>query len=207
MKHSLKICSLTIFAATVASAITSCGNESELFDEPVMYQTRAMTRADMGGEGERRYITTNGPSKGSYHLREGEAHLEVTFDWNSGYEEENHYSVSPYPVLIDDNPNNEGLYVYIYEEKEKPYISNGPYLIKQKFDEYLAVNIKGTIYEYRYNRIEGKFDDTVKYEIQSHQCIAKNPLGVELRSKTVTLSKPIINTPIELTDSLTIQKQ
>lgn len=49
---------MTIFAATVASAITSCGNESELFDEPVMYQTRAMTRADMGGEGERHYITT-----------------------------------------------------------------------------------------------------------------------------------------------------
>ena len=50
MKHSLKISSLIIFAATVASAFTSCGNDSELFDEPVVYQTRAMTRAGMGVE-------------------------------------------------------------------------------------------------------------------------------------------------------------
>ena len=50
MKHSLKISSLIIFAATVASAFTSCGNDSELFDEPVVHQTRAMTRASMGGE-------------------------------------------------------------------------------------------------------------------------------------------------------------
>jgi len=50
MKHLLKISYLIIFASTIASAFTSCGNESELFDEPVMYQTRAMTRADMGGE-------------------------------------------------------------------------------------------------------------------------------------------------------------
>lgn len=52
MKHSLKISSFIIFAATVASAFTSCGNESELFDDPVMYQTRAMTRANMRSEPE-----------------------------------------------------------------------------------------------------------------------------------------------------------
>lgn len=50
MKHSLKFSSLIIFATTIASAFTSCGNDSELFDEPVMFQTRAMTRASMRTE-------------------------------------------------------------------------------------------------------------------------------------------------------------
>ena len=50
MKHLFKISYLIIFAAIVASVSTSCGNDSELFDEPVMYQTRAMTRANIGGE-------------------------------------------------------------------------------------------------------------------------------------------------------------
>ena len=65
MKHSLKISSFIIFAAIVASVFTSCGNDSELFDEPVMFQTRAMARASMRIEREEgRYITTNGPSIG-----------------------------------------------------------------------------------------------------------------------------------------------
>ena len=46
MRNPLKISSFIIFAATVASAFTSCGNESELFEEPVMYQTRAMGGID-----------------------------------------------------------------------------------------------------------------------------------------------------------------
>lgn len=60
MKHSLKISSLIIFAATVASAFTSCGNDSELFDEPVVHQTRAMTRASIGGEGMGRWVIDEG---------------------------------------------------------------------------------------------------------------------------------------------------
>lgn len=213
MKHSLKISSFIIFAAIVASVFTSCGNDSELFDEPVMFQTRAMARASMRIEREEgRYITTNGPSIGIYPIREGEAQLEVTFYWKSGFEHNGCYTVDPYPVFIDKNPHNEGsLYAYIYEETEKPYISKGPYTVRENFDEYLVVEIKGTIYEYRYNRSLGEFDDTTRYYIDNHQCIAQNGLGIEDRYNTShnTLSKPIINNPIKLSinDSITNQNQ
>ena len=182
MKHSLKISSLIIFAATVASAFTSCGNDSELFEEPIMYQTRAITRASMGGEGGRRYVTTNGPSIGIYPLTTGEAHIEVTFNWNSGYETEINYSVLPTPVFKDDNPHNEGsLYAHIFEITEKPYItSDKPYITERDFKEYLTVDIKGTIYEYIYSRATGEIENTIRHDI-AHQCIAQNDLGIEYR--------------------------
>ena len=59
MKHSLKISSFIIFAAIAASVFTSCGNDSELFDEPVMFQTRAMAGMDARAELGREYITNS----------------------------------------------------------------------------------------------------------------------------------------------------
>ena len=48
----------------------------------------------------------------------------------------------------------------------------------------LKEKLKGTIYEYRYNRILGDFDDTIRYDIANHQCIAEDPLDIELRYNT-----------------------
>lgn len=135
----------------------------------------------MGGEGGRRFVTTNGPSIGIHPLTAGEAHLEVTFYWDSGYETEINYSVSPSPVFIDDNPNNEGsLYAHTFEVIEKPYISRGPYITKLGFYEYLTVDLKGTIYEYIYSRATGEIEDTIQHDI-AHSCRAQNDLGIDLR--------------------------
>ena len=79
MKHSLKISSLIIFAATIASTFTSCGNDSELFDEPVVHQTRAMTRASMGGEYYKFYQSGNECK--TFMLIEGKVSATINLVW------------------------------------------------------------------------------------------------------------------------------
>lgn len=88
MKHLLKISYLIILAAIVASVSTSCGNESELFEEPVMYQTRAMTRASIGGEGMANptlIFTNEANNKQSYPVDLDTLGTAYTyFSWNKG---------------------------------------------------------------------------------------------------------------------------
>ena len=81
MKHSLKISSFIIFAATVASTFTSCGNESELFDDPVMYQTRAMTRANMRSEPLNSEVLRAGKETFHEELIKNQLYLNITLEW------------------------------------------------------------------------------------------------------------------------------
>ena len=203
MKHSLKFSSLIIFATTIASAFTSCGNDSELFEEPVMYQTRAMTRTSMGGEENmRRYVTTNGPSKSIYRI--GQTQIEVEFNWSSGFEEYANYRVSN-PTLADERIDN-GQYVYIYDEREK-LESFDAFKTKLGFNEHLAAFVSGLVYEYRYDRINREFD-TIEHRLNKKLFIAEKSLGIEYKSYTANniFSTPTIHTPVnfESNDSLTI---
>lgn len=80
MKQLLKICYLIIFATIVASVSTSCSNDSELFEEPVMYQTRAMTRANMGGEPYKLYESGYISSE-KIELIENSVYATITLNW------------------------------------------------------------------------------------------------------------------------------
>lgn len=186
MKHLLKINYLIIFAAVIASVSTSCGNDSELFEEPVMFQTRAMMGMDTRNEGEKReYVTTDGPSEGFYNIRTKEAKIRVVFNWRRGLKSivENEYdadiyfvdenSEAMYPIEYDDP------YVYTYEIVEplsmtptKPFETDGNF-----GEQYLAAQINGKINEYRYHRYERKYD-TIPHDIINAKVTASESLKI-----------------------------
>ena len=86
MKHSLKISSFIIFAAIVASVFTSCGNDSELFDEPVMFQTRAM--AGMDTRQEPLYTEVLKPDSGTKEVTiiPNKVYAQITVSWKEDSE-------------------------------------------------------------------------------------------------------------------------
>lgn len=81
MKHSLKISSFIIFAAIVASVFTSCGNDSELFDEPVMFQTRAMAGMDARKEPLNSEVLRAGNATFHKELIKNQLYLNITLEW------------------------------------------------------------------------------------------------------------------------------
>ena len=210
MKHSLKISSLIIFAATVASTFTSCGNDSELFDEPVVHQTRAMTRASMGGEGPgQSYITNWGFSTATKSIVEDEASVEVTFSWSSGYVSytDCRPTISFKDLDLDDR------YEYNFTEiKDYPIVMSGGGLagIRQndKGEQVWHINITGKIMVHRTDTYTNKkssfpFDVSDSYYSDIALIIIDKPVS------SIFSNNPTIHTPVnfEINDSLTIQKQ
>lgn len=218
MRKLFKSSSLIIFASVIMGMFASCGNDSELFDEPIMYQTRAMMGMDTRNEGEKRdYVTTDGPSEGFYNIRTKEAKIKVEFHWRRGLEsivsgeynasvhfvDEN--SEAMYPIEYDDP------YVYTYEIVEQLSITQDkPSITIGNFNEkYLAAEVRGKIKEYIYHRYDRKYD-TITHTI-AEIIIASESL--KIRSMTDSEFNNSFNlrnyTPLnfETTDSLNIQKQ
>ena len=88
MRKLFKLSSLIIFVSAVIGMFASCGNDSELFDEPVMYQTRAMTRASMRSEGTMQDIDLVIKNPGVNVIVENKylgdkIIARATFNWNS----------------------------------------------------------------------------------------------------------------------------
>lgn len=124
MKQSLKTNSLIIFVATVASAFTSCGNESELFDEPVMYQTRAMTRMSMGSEGLGRWVRLEGSCNSrELDICNGIATAQIKITWE-GYPNDGDQYVDA-TCIVTINYNYETTYEVKEIKKEYARIPNG----------------------------------------------------------------------------------
>lgn len=77
MKKKFNLINLAIFATAIMSVFTSCG-DSEVFDEPVMFRTRAMQESDyiIENSGTNVVVTTY------YFVNKFMA--EVTFNWERG---------------------------------------------------------------------------------------------------------------------------
>ena len=210
MKQSLKISSLIIFAATIASAFTSCGNDSELFDEPVVYQTRAMTRASMGGEGPRQqFITNGGISIATKSIVDGEACVEVSFSWSPGYVS---YTYCRPTVSFRDLDYGD-RYEYTFKEiKDYPIVMSGGGNagIRQnaKGEQVWHIDITGKKMVYRYDTYTREttsfvFDVADSYYSDIALIIIEKPVS------SIYSNNPTIHTPTNfgINDSLTIQKQ
>lgn len=188
MKHSLKISSFIIFAAIAASVFTSCGNDSELFDEPVMYQTRAMTRASMRIEQTMGEWVIKEPGE-NVKVESDLGHLGkayVYFTWYAGSTPGTTYLESKCEIELNNK--------YYYREKSKDLVhrafhTNKPRalynieIIEKKYDSYTG-NVRDTVHQFRH------LEFMTKEEVE----LIFKPLGTQL-----------MNT-IANSDSLTIQK-
>ena len=215
MKQLLKICYLIIFAAIVASVSTSCSDDSELFDEPVMYQTRAMMGMDTRVETSREYITNTGPSEVTRWYRVNEVQIRVKFDWKSGYNSTmNNFSAEAYFEDMNDETiydhDYSDPYIYEYEEIIPIHTHESVPFVHFETPEmfYLAVHVEGKFIEKKYDAHTHKLIDTETiYYKEIFE--AKDPVTREKRPYSLTFSNPAINTPINFvsTDSLNIQNQ
>ena len=189
MKQSLKISSFIIFTATVASTFTSCGNESELFDEPVMYQTKAMTRASMGGEELGRWVIEEGSCTSDSPISVGNLGIAtaiITITWEENPTKENDIKAFC-DVTIHENYRD----IWVIEKNEKKYarIPNG-----EDAEAEFTVELKNT----QTGAIER--DDFVHYNGTGK--VHKKWVSYESNTST-----PPVPMNINLTDSLTIQNQ
>lgn len=208
MKHSLKISSFIIFAATVASTFTSCGNDSELFDEPVVHQTRAMTRASMGGEGMGGdYICNSGPSTAIRTIVEGEAQVEVTFNWDPGYKSE----VTCRPTINYRDLDYYDRYEYTFREIKDYQVGmsdSGLAGIREYGRKQVwHIEVTGKIKVHKYDTYTG---NTVSFEFDVSGGYDSDELMIDYKPySSIYSNNPIIYTPVsfETTDSLTIQNQ
>lgn len=216
MKQLLKICYLIIFAAIVASVSTSCSNDSELFEEPVMYQTRAMTRTNTGGETmKERHVTNSGNCSTTKNVRVNEGYIEVTFQWSSGALFTKPFTVTE-PKFVDTNEENHvehdfsDPYIYEYEIYSKDPIrktSYYPYVVEQGGKHFLQIDIVGRIIEHQYDVYTHRLIDVDTIKVNDTYT-ASEPIKIEWKdvsSNSTTFSTHTLN--FEPTDSLTIQNQ
>ena len=208
MKHLLKISYLITFAVIVASVSTSCGNDSELFEEPVMFQTRAMTRASIGGEGMGGdYICNSGPSTAIRTIVEGEAQVEVTFNWYPGYKS----AVTCKATINYRDIDRYDRYEYTFEtiKKHPVEMSCGGFAGIREYGgkQVWHIDVIGKIKVHKYDTYTG---NTVSFEFDVADSYYSDELIITNKPhSSIYSNNPIIYTPVsfETTDSLTIQNQ
>ncbi len=194
MKKKFNSINLAIFATVIMSVFASCG-DSEVFDEPVMFRTRAMGRMTQSIEPSQPYITTGGTETLDPHEIASGLYITVTLTWEKGF-------CSFYPI--------DASFVIsgatdIFEATTPPdFVKNGgcnAFYISDNLNDFVATHIKGI---YREVKWTGQEFDTIHHFLDE---VFKAQKALEIQERL--LSDPERSPsafPLSL-DSLTVQKQ